>query len=162
MAGRMEKTVGDLKLWTIPSTDAGVGMVVEVDDITIFHAGDHTNGKDGLMEEFRGEIDYIAAKGIRPDICFMGIRGCSLGQPEQVKEGVYYTLKTPKPRVFIPMHAGGQGQIYEEFIEAAQGQFASVQMVAPDNRGDHFVYKKGKIKDPKPAVTQHARVERRG
>jgi hypothetical protein len=25
MAGRMEKTVGDLKLWTIPSTDAGVG-----------------------------------------------------------------------------------------------------------------------------------------
>ncbi len=157
MAGRMEKTVGDYKILTIPATDAGVGMVVEVDGITIFHAGDHANGRDGLMKEFKDEIDFIASKGIRPDICLMGIRGCSLGQPPQVKEGVYYTLKTLKPRVFIPMHALDQGQAFAEFVKEAQGQFASVDMAAPYNRGDNLIYKKGKIKDPKPAQPQHAR-----
>jgi ankyrin repeat protein/L-ascorbate metabolism protein UlaG (beta-lactamase superfamily) len=159
MAGRMEKTVGDLRILTIPATDAGVGMVVVVDGITIFHAGDHANGRDGLMKEYKDEIDYLADKGIRPDVCFMGIRGCSLGQPPQVKEGVYYALKTLKPKVFIPMHAMGQGWAYREFVDEAQREFKSIEMAAPDNRGDHFVYKKGKIKDPKPDVTYQARAD---
>ena len=79
----------------------------------------------------------------------MGIRGCSLGRPEEVKEGIHYTLKTLKPKVFIPMHARAQGHLYREFIDECQPLFKSIQMVAPDNRGDHFVYKKGKIEDPK-------------
>lgn len=153
MPERMEESFGDLKLTTIHSTDAGVGMVVEVDGLTIFHAGDHANGRIGLMDEFTDEIDFLADKGLRPDICFMGIRGCSLGRPDEVKEGIHYTLKTLKPRVFIPMHAGARGHQYREFIDECQPLFKSVQMVAPDNRGDHFVYKKGKIIDPKPIGT---------
>ncbi|UCG52123.1 MAG: ankyrin repeat domain-containing protein [Candidatus Latescibacterota bacterium] len=156
---RMEKSFGDIEVTTIHSTDAGVGIVVEVDGLTIFHPGDHANGKIGLMEEFTDEIDFLADKGIRPDICFMGIRGCSLGRPDEVKEGIYYTLKTLKPKVFIPMHAGAVGHLYREFIEEGQGQFESIQMVAADNRGDHFVYKKGKIKDPKETATHQARAE---
>lgn len=149
MEERMEKTFGDIKLTTIHSTDAGVGMAVEVDGLTILHPGDHANGRVGLMDEFTDEIDFLAQKGMRPDICLMGILGCSLGTPEQVKEGVCYTLKTLEPRVFIPMHAGVQGHRYREFIAEHQGQFESVQMVAADNRGDHFHYKNGKIVDPK-------------
>jgi ankyrin repeat protein len=156
MPERMEKTFGDLKLTTIHSTDAGVGMVIEVDGLTIFHPGDHANGKIGLMEEFTDEIDFLADKGIRPDICFLGIRGCSLGSPEEVKEGVEYTLKTLKPRVFIPMHAGAQGDVYHEFIDGIQGDFPSIQMVAQDNRGDHFTYNGGKIKNPKGMIASRA------
>ena len=132
--------------------------MIEVDGITIFHPGDHANGRIGLMDEFTDEIDFLADRGIRPDICFMGIRGCSLGRPDEVKEGIEYTLKTLKPKVFIPMHAGAQGHLYRKFIEDIQGQFSSIQMVAPDNRGDHFVYKKGKIKDPKSDIIRQARV----
>jgi len=152
MPPRMEESFGDLKLTTIRSTDAGVGMVIEVDGLTIFHAGDHANGRTGLMDAFTDEIDWLAGKGFQPDICFMGILGCSLGQPDQVKEGVYYTLKTLKPKVFCPMHAGARGHQYRTFIDEAQGQFASIQMYAPDNRGDHFVYKDGRLLDPKQAV----------
>ncbi|NIO29795.1 MAG: hypothetical protein GTO29_14720 [Candidatus Latescibacteria bacterium] len=159
MPERMEKSYGDLKVTTIHSTDAGVGMVVEVDGLTIFHPGDHANGRIGLMDEFTDEIDFLAEKGIRPDICFMGIRGCSLGRPEEVKEGIHYALKTLKPRVFIPMHAGAEGHLYREFIEECKGQFPAIQMVAPDNRGDHFVYEQGKIKDPKPIGTRQARAD---
>jgi ankyrin repeat protein/L-ascorbate metabolism protein UlaG (beta-lactamase superfamily) len=159
MPERLEQTYGDIKLTTIHSTDAGVGMWIEVDGLTIFHPGDHANGRIGLMDEFTDEIDWLAAKGTRPDICFMGIRGCSLGTPEQVLEGVQYTLGKLKPRVFIPMHAGTQGNLYREFIDTIQPDFASVQMVAPGNRGDHFVYKDGTIKDPRSGDTRQARAE---
>ncbi|MFH1755589.1 MAG: ankyrin repeat domain-containing protein [Candidatus Latescibacterota bacterium] len=159
MPARMEKSFGDLTLTTIHSTDAGVGMLLEVDGLTIFHPGDHANGKIGLMDEFTDEIDFLADKGIRPDICFMGIRGCSLGRPDEVKEGVLYTLKKLNPRVFIPMHAGAQGHVYQEFIEEIQGELPSMQMVAPDNRGDHFVYQEGKIKNPKGMPSRQARAD---
>jgi hypothetical protein len=111
------------------------------------------------MDEFTDEIDFLADRGIRPDVCLMGILGCSLGRPDEVKEGIYYTLKTLQPRVFLPMHAGTQGHLYREFIEECQEQFPSIQMAAPDNRGDHFVYKKGKIIDPKRIGAHQARVD---
>ncbi len=160
MSPRTQESHDDLKLTTIRSTDAGVGMVVEVDGLTIFHAGDHANGRIGLMTEFTDEIDFLADQGIRPDICFMGIRGCSLGSPEQVKEGVHHVLKTLGPRAFIPMHAAAQGHLYREFIEECRKQFPAVEMAAPDNRGDHFVYSKGKLTDPKRDETRHARLDR--
>jgi L-ascorbate metabolism protein UlaG (beta-lactamase superfamily) len=159
MTERMEKTVSGIELTTIHSTDAGVGLVVEVDGVTIFHPGDHANGRIGLMKEFTDEIDFLAAKGIRPDICFMGIRGCSLGTPDEVKEGIEYTLKTLNPRVFIPMHAGTEGNVYREFVEEMQPRFATIQMVTPENRGDHFVYSRRKITDPKDTGMNQARAE---
>jgi ankyrin repeat protein/L-ascorbate metabolism protein UlaG (beta-lactamase superfamily) len=157
MPERMTESFGDMKLTTIHSTDAGVGMVVEVDGLTIFHAGDHANGRIGLMDEFTDEIDWLAEQGIRPDICFMGIRGCSLGAPDEVKEGIYYTLEKLDPKVFIPMHAQAEGVAYHEFIEECQKVFAGIQMVAPDNRGDHFVYDHGTIVDPKRDDSRQAR-----
>ncbi|MBN2072161.1 MAG: ankyrin repeat domain-containing protein [Candidatus Krumholzibacteriota bacterium] len=152
MTERMEKKYGDIKLTTIHSTDAGVGMLVEVDGLTIFHAGDHANGETGLMDEFTEEIDFLAARCPRPDICFMGIRGCSLGQPDQVKEGIEYTLEKLRPMVFIPMHASADGSAYREFIGGISEKFSKTGMVAPENRGDHFIYKKGKIIDPRPFI----------
>lgn len=152
MEGRMEKEYGDLKLTTIPSTDAGVGMVIEVDGLTIFHAGDHTNGKDGMMKEYSDEIDYLKSKGIKPDICFMGILGCSLGNPPQVRDGVIYALETLNPKVFIPMHAQTRESDYRTFIDGIKDRFESIQMAVPGNRGDHFVYSKGKINDPKESI----------
>jgi ankyrin repeat protein len=159
MPERLEGTYGDIKLTTIHSTDAGVGMLVEVDGVTIFHPGDHANGRLGLMDEFTDEIDFLAGRGIRTDICFMGIRGCSLGRPDEVKEGVEYTLKILEPKVFIPMHAGAQGHLYHEFIGGIQEAFPSVQMVAPDNRGDHFVFEDGRITDPKRINSRQARAD---
>ncbi|HSG28931.1 MAG TPA: ankyrin repeat domain-containing protein [Candidatus Krumholzibacterium sp.] len=150
MPPRMVEQFGDIKLTTISSTDSGVGMLIEVDGVTIFHGGDHANGRLGLMDEFTDEIDFLAENCPRPDICIMGIRGCSLGTPPQVKEGVVYALGKLKPKTFLPMHAGADGAAYREFIEEMRGQFGRIDMAAPDNRGDHFIYKNGKLKDPKP------------
>ncbi|MBU8922835.1 MAG: ankyrin repeat domain-containing protein [Bacteroidales bacterium] len=156
MPERMEEQFGDIKLTTIHSTDAGVGMLIEVDGLTIFHAGDHANGRIGLMGEFTDEIDFLEENCPRPDILFMGIRGCSLGRPDEVKEGIEYTLGKMKPKVFFPMHATADGEAYMEFIDSISSDFKKIQMVAPGNRGDHFIFKKGKIIDPRPFDTRLA------
>ena len=72
------------------------------------------------MAEFTDEIDLIADMNKDIDVLFGGIRGCSLGEPEQVKQGLYYTLNKLQPKLFIPMHAGGHTFAYKEFVETAE------------------------------------------
>ena len=104
--------------------------------------GDHANGEDGLMPEFTAEIDMIQERGAEIDILFGGIRGCSLGQPEQVKRGIYYTLETLQPELFVPMHCGGHSTDYKEFVETAKNDGINVNMKYVTNKGDRFMYKK--------------------
>lgn len=141
-----EKTVRDMNVYVNYSTDLGGGYVVEVDGLTLFHMGDHANGEDGLMEEFTDEIDLIADKGVEIDILFGGIRGCSLGQPEQVKNGIYYTLDKLQPELFVPMHGGGHTFSYKEFVETANRDGYNQNMKYVIHRGDHFNYSSDKAK----------------
>ncbi len=157
LTARQEQKFDDLELTVIHSTDAGIGLVVEVDGLTIFHPGDHANGNDVMMAEYTDEIDFLADKNLDIDIAFGPIRGCSLGTPDQVKAGNDYLLAKLQPKVFIPMHGGTNGQIYQEFIEDCQDRFRAIQMVAPGNRGDHFVYRNGLIEDPKGTDPLHVR-----
>ena len=89
-----------MKISTIHSTDLDGAYLVEVDGLVLFHAGDHTNGKvdEGLLKEFTDEVDLIAAKDLPVDIMFAGIRGCSLGEPEQVLLAVHQLTTTPSGR----------------------------------------------------------------
>ncbi len=106
--------------------------------------GDHSNGEDELMAEFTDEIDIIKDKGLDIDIMFGGIRGCSLGEPEQVKQGLYYTLENLQPRLFIPMHAGSHSFAYKEFVETAKADGYDTDMKYMIHKGDRFKYVKEK------------------
>ena len=100
-APRKEYDLGDMKLTTIEANDAGVGFLVEVDGLTLFHAGDHANGRVDLKGTFPVEIDWLAdevlGKEKTIDVAFFGIRGCSLGDPVSVQEGVLYAAKKLAP-----------------------------------------------------------------
>ncbi|MBN2171693.1 MAG: ankyrin repeat domain-containing protein [Candidatus Krumholzibacteriota bacterium] len=146
LAPRMAERVGDLRIRTITSTDLGVGTVVEVDGLVLFHAGDHANGAlEGFDPLFQGEIDWLAEAGVRPDIAFLGIRGCSLGRPASVARGVRYMLETLKPRVFVPQHVGLDTPESHAFIAECRDEFPGVDMEAPTFRGDHFRYADGEL-----------------
>ena len=142
---RESRTIDGMKVSTIESNDTGVGFVVEVDGLVIFHAGDHANRERDFSGPYRAEIDHLAAGGVKPDIAFMPISGCGFGDQEAVKMGVHYALETLTPRVFIPMHAGRSSYRYHEFIGDCKDKFTNVQMEAPLNRGDHFRYRDGRI-----------------
>jgi ankyrin repeat protein len=142
---RVTRTINGMKVSTIESNDSGVGFVVEVDGLVIFHAGDHANRQQDFSGPYQAEIDYLAAGGVRPDIAFMPVSGCGFGDQEAVKLGVHYALETLKPTVFMPMHGGRSSYRYHEFIGDCKDKFMNVQMEAPRNKGDHFRYRDGRI-----------------
>ncbi|MBU1699925.1 MAG: ankyrin repeat domain-containing protein [Candidatus Eisenbacteria bacterium] len=142
---RQVQTIDGVKITTIESNDSGVGFVLEVDGMVIYHAGDHANRHQDFSGPYKAEIDYLKERGVRPDIAFMPISGCGFGDQVAVKMGVHYALETLNPKVFFPMHSGGNSQRYFDFIEECEDQFPQVRMDAPKNRGDHFRYSHGKI-----------------
>jgi len=140
-----EKTVNDIKVSTLRSTDAGVAFLLEVDGLVLFHAGDHANGNVNLVGAFPEEIDYLAAKGKTIDLAFFGITGCSLGDPESVKAGIYYAVDKLKPVVLLPMHGGNAFYSYKEFADEFEQKKLSTRIVYPKARGDRFMYKDSRI-----------------
>ncbi|MCU0370019.1 MAG: ankyrin repeat domain-containing protein [Bacteroidales bacterium] len=134
-----EAELDGMKIYAIKSTDSGGGYLVEADGLVIFHMGDHANG-DALSDDFTKEIDLIAAKNIDIDILFGPIRGCSLGTPEQVKAGTYYTLEKLQPALFVPMHSGNYSVAYEDFVEQARQDGIIQPMKAMTGKGDRFHY----------------------
>jgi len=145
--GRNKQKINGMKVMTIESNDSGVGFVVFVDGVSIFHAGDHANRLRDFSGPFQSEIDFMADKGIQPDVCIMPISGCGFGDQEAVKMGVHYTLETLKPKVFIPMHAGNNSWRYHEFIADCRDKFPDTRMDAPVNRGDLLYYREGAVSD---------------
>ncbi len=135
-----EETVNDMKISTIHSTDLDGAYLVEVDGLVLFHAGDHANGEDGLMKEFTDEVDIIADKGLSVDIMFAGIRGCSLGAPEQVKLGVEYMVEKIQPKIFAPMHAGEFTVEYKKFADEIANKNYDTKTKYVVAKGDRFSY----------------------
>ncbi|MFC2106798.1 ankyrin repeat domain-containing protein [Bacteroidota bacterium] len=142
-----EQKVDDMDVYVHYSTDLGGGYLIEVDGLTILHMGDHANGEDGLMEAFTDEIDMIAEKDVDIDILFGGIRGCSLGRPEQVKKGMYYTVEKLNPELFVPMHCGAHSCEIKRFAEQAERDGIVQEMKCVFHKGDHFTYKKKSTSD---------------
>lgn len=138
----IEAEVDGMNIYVNKSTDSGGGYLVEVDGLVIFHMGDHANGDDALSPAYTKEIDLIAEKNKNIDIVFGPIRGCSLGTPEQVKNGTYYTLQKLNPALFVPMHAGIYPYGFKAFAEQAKEDGMTSAMKYAIIKGDRFEYKK--------------------
>ena len=143
MPPRSEQMIGDMKVTTIDSNDEGVGFLVEVDGLTILHAGDHACRKLDMSTEFTSEIDFLAKKAAKIDLAFFAIRGCGIGAPEAVAKGVMYAANKLKPTVIIPMHSGNAGHHYREFANDYAKQAPASKFNCVENAGDRFVFRNG-------------------
>jgi ankyrin repeat protein/L-ascorbate metabolism protein UlaG (beta-lactamase superfamily) len=142
---RQTRTIDGVKITTIESNDSGVGFWVEVDGVTVLHAGDHANRSRDWSTPFKAEIDWLAGKNTRPDIAFFPVSGCGFGDREAVKMGVHYALETLQPMVFVPLHAGRAEYVYHDFIADCRDKFPQTSMYAPECSGDSFHYQDGKM-----------------
>lgn len=142
---RTERMLGDVKISTIKSNDAGVGFLVEVDGLVIFHAGDHANGFMDMSGTYTPEIDALAAANPKIDLAFFPIIGCSLGTPESVQLGVHYAIDKMKPKTVIPMHAGDATYRYKDFAEEIATKDYETQIAYASNKGDRFLFANSKI-----------------
>jgi L-ascorbate metabolism protein UlaG (beta-lactamase superfamily) len=137
---RETRELGDLRITTIESNDSGVGFMVEVDGLVVFHAGDHANRWQDFSGPYTAEIDWLRDAGFRPDIALLPSTGCRFHDQVAVKMGIRYALAALEPRVFIPLHGGDASWRYVEVIEACRDSAPDVRMVAPVDRGDRFHY----------------------
>lgn len=148
LAPRVQKTIGPLTVTTIKSNDAGVGFAVQLDGLTIFHAGDHSNNTlETAGNDFFPEIDFLAAKGIRPDIAFfLNMYGCGSTNPEAFQKGIFYAVDKLKIKSVLPMHGANKEWVYGNLVEAVAKNNVKVQVGAAVNQGDRFFFQKGMLK----------------
>ncbi|MCX6567193.1 MAG: ankyrin repeat domain-containing protein [Candidatus Aminicenantes bacterium] len=144
---RVQKTIGPLAITTIKANDAGVGFAVEVDGLTIFHAGDHSNNKLEVADnDFFPEIDFLAQKGIRPDISFfLNMYGCGSTNPEAFQKGIFYAVDKLKIKSVLPMHGFNKEWVYGNLVEGVEKNKVKVQVGAAVNQGDRFFFQKGRL-----------------
>ena len=129
-----------MKIRTVSANDGGVGFLVEVDGLSLYHAGDHAGWADGERDGFFSEIDYITPYSEGLDLAFLNVTGCHAHDPDRLLEGNVYTLEAMKPNVLIPTHAIGREDIYAESAEALAQEGVRTNVCCPMNRGDSYFY----------------------
>jgi len=144
---REQRTIGGLKVTTIKANDAGVGFAVQVDGLTIFHAGDHSNNTLEMKDNvFFPEIDFLAEKGVRPDISFfLNAFGCGATNPEAFQKGIFYAVDKLKIKSCLPMHAANKEWVYKDLVDGVAKNNVKLQVGAAVNYGDRFFFSKGKL-----------------
>ena len=122
---------------------------MQVDGLTVFHAGDHSNNTLEMAgNDFFPEIDFLAEKGIRPDISFfLNAYGCGSTNPEAFQKGIFYAVDKLKIKSVLPMHAAYKEWVYRDLVEGVARAKVDVQVGAAVNQGDRFVYSGGKLKE---------------
>lgn len=141
---RQRKKIDDMEISTISSTDSGVGFLIKIDGLVIFHAGDHAHW-GGRMEPFTKEIDYLDKSENDFDIAFFAIATGTGQRRDSITEGVFYAMEKLKPKAIFPMHAGGNEHLYEEFAHEAEKKKIRINVHYAKNKGGVFFYKNGRI-----------------
>ena len=142
---RQSKKIDGMKILTITSTDLGVGFLIKVDGLVIFHAGDHAHW-GGSMDPFKQEIDYLAKSEQEFDIVFLTIIiGRDLSRWDSISKGAFYAIEKLLPKVMFPMHAGGKEHLYKKFAQEAERKKIKTKVHCAENKGDRFFYQNGKI-----------------
>ena len=116
-----------VKVKAYGSTDAGVSYLVERDGVKFFHAGDlnfwhwrevSTAREIELADEdFRKEVADIDEKEI--DWCFFPVDP-RMGM--HFDAGANYFMMSAKPRVLVPMHFWGRGDVITEYARRSRSR----------------------------------------
>ncbi|MEW5922699.1 MAG: ankyrin repeat domain-containing protein [Candidatus Zixiibacteriota bacterium] len=139
------KNFDRINVTTIQANDAGVGFLVDVDGLTMYHAGDHAGWLEGAKDGFTGEIDYLAEKVNNVDMAFLNITGCHVRDTVSLYEGTCYTLDKLKPTVFVPTHGYNREFVYGQAAQREDIKKYGPIVVSPECRGDCYHYRDGKI-----------------
>jgi len=141
---RERRKIDEVEVLTIASTDEGVGFLVKVDGLVIFHGGDHAYW-GGPMDSFEREMDYLIESDKEFYIVFLAVATGSGQRRESISQGIFYAVEKLLPKVIFPMHAGGNEGLYKEFAAEAEKRRLKTKVLCAGSKGDGFFYQKGKI-----------------
>lgn len=131
-----------IEIKTFGSTDAGISFLVQVDGLSIFHAGDlnwwrwkgETRTEQDYAERiFKEEIEKMAGQKI--DIAFFPV---DRRLEEYYSIGAEYFAAKLNPKLLIPMHFGRDYGATREFAEnAGKISLATVELT---HTGQEIIY----------------------
>ena len=133
---------------TTGSTDEGVGFLVSVDGVTLYHAGDHARWVEALDRDFMAEIQWLKDAGPRIDVAFFPIATGAACEPRlAIRDGVRAAALELLPRVLIPMHVGcpDRLELYARFRADVEPRLPSTQVMSPAQLGQAFRYADAKM-----------------
>jgi L-ascorbate metabolism protein UlaG (beta-lactamase superfamily) len=139
---RISKSIGPLQVKNIFHNFDNIpesAFLIEVDGVTVYFSGDYGNSPGALNPVYKDNIDYISQQSNEFDLVFLSI----FGSPTY--DGELYAIDKFKPLVMLPMHYGGRESSAERFVTLARSKFPRTKFWHPLNKGDRFLYKKGKI-----------------
>lgn len=132
---------GDIKLQTCGSTDAGLSVRVEVDDLSFIHGGDlnlwvwpeDTPAERNQMEQdFKREVACLKSHG-PIDLLFTVVDG---RLKDTYLPGPSYFITSLKPKHFIPMHFRDDRSVLTDF---SQQSFPGTKLHIPATENDIIV-----------------------
>lgn len=148
MKPREEWVSGGLVVKTTASTDEGVGFLVSVDGLTLYHAGDHALWNDQIAEAFLAEMRWLAAGRPSMDLAFFPIATGSACDPRpSIWRGVLLAAQELKPQALFPMHVRCADRLglYETFRDEVAAKLVGTAVIAPRYRGERFRYSSGAV-----------------
>jgi L-ascorbate metabolism protein UlaG (beta-lactamase superfamily) len=134
-----EQGFGSVQVKAFGSTDEGVSFLVEYQGVTIFHAGDlnlwHWRDESSIVEIEKAERAFYDCVAEIPreqiDLAFFPV---DPRQGSMYDAGAGYFLMTVKPKIMIPMHFQGRGDVAVRF--ALTGETKYTKVVALEEPGD--------------------------
>ncbi|WP_394020031.1 MBL fold metallo-hydrolase [Anaerococcus cruorum] len=127
-----------LKIKTFGSTDRGVSILLYVDEMTIFHAGDlnfwawpryDENQMQKEYDDFMLELEKIKKQPI--DIAFFPV---DPRLEENYYKGGDIFIREVRPQIFFPMHYGDKLEITSKFKENFSYEFTDVREIFESNQ----------------------------
>ena len=143
-----EISVNQVIIKTFGSTDQGISFLLQVDGLTIFHAGDlnwwHWTG-ESLAEQvsaasaFKTEMVKLGEQQINIDIAFFPV---DRRMEEFYSLGAEYFAEKFKPKLLVPMHFGKDFAATKEFAKKAKTIF--INTVEITHKGQEIFFKERK------------------
>ncbi|MDX1943555.1 MAG: MBL fold metallo-hydrolase [Saprospiraceae bacterium] len=137
-------TIGSFKLIAHPSTDAGSGFLINVDNITFYHAGDHAAWAEDFTAKFTDEIKFIKRVAKEINMVFIPIVRGKLGackSTESITNGAMLTLQILNPDMVFPMHLQCDDLTpYKTFGKQVKQRFSSIITKIPLSNNYPFTF----------------------
>lgn len=137
---------GEVVVSTTGSTDQGVGFLVTVDGVTLYHAGDLARWSESDDQAFMNEIRWLEEREQPIDIAFLPIAtGAACDPRPSIWDGVRAAASLLAPRILMPMHVGCADRLdlYARFREEIGSQLPRTKVVSPSRLGESFRYQAG-------------------
>lgn len=142
MKPREERTIEDIKVRTLRSTDEGVAFLVYMGQYTIYHAGDlnwwhwEEEGETFntmMQRNFQYEISKL--RGVPIDVAFLPL------DPRQgiaYDWGLQYFIKETRTKAVFPMHFWGNHEVFDKLALEEQPEEDLYKIYRIEREGQVF------------------------